>query len=152
AVANEAFLAAARQRISVRRHARLIDYAMHDGASARVFVHATAQGGGAGVVVEGTQLLTRLTTAVAGHEPEHPVTIPAGYSAAAAEAAQAVFEVYGGPQNGTIVDPALNELPLYAWRRSKCCLPTGTTRCEVVGDVTALLNPGDFVLFEELDP
>ncbi len=150
AVANEAFLETARQRISVRRHARLIDYAMHDGASARVFLHLTATLDG--TVPDGTQLLTRITNPVAGHDPEHPVIIPPSYAEAAARAAHAVFEVYGGPVTGTIVHPLLNELPVYAWKRGKCCLPIGSTRCEVVGDVSDLLEPGSFVLFEELDP
>ncbi|QMV21059.1 hypothetical protein GQS52_03895 [Streptomyces sp. SCUT-3] len=38
AVATEAYLDTARRRESVRRHARLVDYAMHDGAAARAFV------------------------------------------------------------------------------------------------------------------
>ena len=38
AVATEAYLGTARQRISVRRHARLLDYLMHDGVDARAFV------------------------------------------------------------------------------------------------------------------
>jgi hypothetical protein len=38
AVATEAYLDTARQRISVRRHARLVDYAMHEGCSARAWV------------------------------------------------------------------------------------------------------------------
>ncbi len=41
AVANEAYLSSARQRVSVRRHARLVDYAVDEGASARAFVVAT---------------------------------------------------------------------------------------------------------------
>jgi len=39
AVAAEAYLDTARQRISVRRHARLVDYAVHDGVNARAFLH-----------------------------------------------------------------------------------------------------------------
>ena len=39
AIANEAYLATARQRVSVRRHARLVDYFMHEGCNARAFVH-----------------------------------------------------------------------------------------------------------------
>ena len=35
AVATEAYLATARRRISVRRHARLVDYRMHEGCNAR---------------------------------------------------------------------------------------------------------------------
>ncbi len=38
AVATEAYLMTARQRISVRRHARLVDYIMHDGCNARAYV------------------------------------------------------------------------------------------------------------------
>ena len=39
AVANEAYLETVRHRISARRHARLIDYRMHDGRNAWAFVH-----------------------------------------------------------------------------------------------------------------
>ena len=38
AVATEAYLGTARQRISVRRHVRLVDYAMHEGCNARAWV------------------------------------------------------------------------------------------------------------------
>jgi predicted phage baseplate assembly protein len=38
AVATEAYLDTARLRVSVRRHARLVDYAMHDGCAARAWV------------------------------------------------------------------------------------------------------------------
>lgn len=38
AVATEAYLDTARQRISVRRHSRLIDYPMHEGCNARTWV------------------------------------------------------------------------------------------------------------------
>jgi hypothetical protein len=38
AVATEAYLGTARRRISVRRHARLVDYALHEGCNARAWV------------------------------------------------------------------------------------------------------------------
>ena len=38
AVATEAYLDTARQRISVRRHARLVDYQLHEGSNARAWV------------------------------------------------------------------------------------------------------------------
>lgn len=38
AIAGEAYLDVARKRASVRRHARLLDYRMHDGCNARAFV------------------------------------------------------------------------------------------------------------------
>ena len=43
AAATEAYLGTARLRASVRRHARLVDYPMHDGASARVWVALDGQ-------------------------------------------------------------------------------------------------------------
>lgn len=44
AVATEAYLGTARQRISVRRHARLLDYVLHEGCNARTWVHVEVQG------------------------------------------------------------------------------------------------------------
>jgi len=44
AVATEAYLDTARQRISVRRHARLVDYQMHEGCNARAFVFVETSG------------------------------------------------------------------------------------------------------------
>ena len=39
AIATEAYLGTARRRVSVRRHARLVDYPMHDGCNARTWLH-----------------------------------------------------------------------------------------------------------------
>lgn len=44
AVATEAYLGTARQRISVRRHAQLLDYHLHEGCNARVWVHCQVAG------------------------------------------------------------------------------------------------------------
>jgi len=44
AVATEAYLRTARRRISVRRHARLVDYILHEGCNARTFVHLQSPG------------------------------------------------------------------------------------------------------------
>jgi len=43
-VATEAYLHTSRRRISVRRHARLIDYRMHEGCNARVWVCLNVSG------------------------------------------------------------------------------------------------------------
>ena len=47
AVATEAYLGTARRRASVRRHARLVDYFMHDGANARAWIAVDVTPGGA---------------------------------------------------------------------------------------------------------
>lgn len=44
AVATESYLGTARQRSSVRRHARLADYRMHEGCNARTFLHLQVRG------------------------------------------------------------------------------------------------------------
>lgn len=46
AVATESYLGTARQRSSVRRHARLVDYRMHEGCNARAFVQLQVRGEG----------------------------------------------------------------------------------------------------------
>ena len=43
AIATEAYLDTARRRVSMRRHAKLVDYAMHDGCNARVWADADRQ-------------------------------------------------------------------------------------------------------------
>ncbi|MBO3457581.1 putative baseplate assembly protein [Aetokthonos hydrillicola Thurmond2011] len=48
AVATEAYLGKARQRTSIRRHARLLDYPMHDGCNARVWVRLEVSQAGDG--------------------------------------------------------------------------------------------------------
>ena len=58
AVATEAYLGTARRRVSVQRHARLLDYTLHEGCNARVWVHIQVN-----AEVElpaGTKILTRL--------------------------------------------------------------------------------------------
>ena len=46
AVATEAYLQTARRRISLKRHARLVDYFVHDGCNARVWVQIEIEKGG----------------------------------------------------------------------------------------------------------
>src|SRR5882724_6372316 len=60
AVANEIYLDTARQRVSAKRHAKLIDYAMHDGRNAWTFVHF--QVSAAGSIGPGRQLVTRISS------------------------------------------------------------------------------------------
>src|SRR5690606_37432060 len=60
AVATEAYLGTARRRVSLRRHARLLDYPIHDGCNSRVYVHLNVRPGADGQVLKArTPLLTR---------------------------------------------------------------------------------------------
>ena len=63
AVATEAYLGKAHKRISVRRHARLLDYPMHDGCNARAWVQVLLDKASCPtslLLEKGTQFMTRL--------------------------------------------------------------------------------------------
>ncbi|HUR63775.1 MAG TPA: putative baseplate assembly protein [Candidatus Thermoplasmatota archaeon] len=152
AVANEAFLGTARHRVSVRRHARLIDYAMHDGASARVFVHVVVKaGGGARKLPAGTTVLP-LVTVPLRHRPApvEPATLQAALDPllreAACEASEAVFETLADAD----LHERLNALPIHTWLDTGCCLPEGATSVDLEGSLTGLLKRGDYLLLEEV--
>ena len=59
AVATEAYLNSARKRVSLQRHARLVDYFVHNGTNARVWVQLTSEADLVNVP-EKTQILSRL--------------------------------------------------------------------------------------------
>jgi hypothetical protein len=152
-VSNELYLGTARQRISVRRLARLIDYRMHDGASARAFIHLQLTPGTTGFLRAGSELLTRINVPVAGKIAPHGPVFAAADADAARNVANAIFETLTDAQ----VSDQLNSIPIYSWGNSQCCLPQGTTTVYLVGDLAALppsddwkLRPGDFLLFEEV--
>jgi len=152
-VGNELYLGSARQRISVRRLARLVDYQMHDGASARTFIQLQLAAGTTGFVPAGTQVLTRINVPVNEKLPPHASSFSAADADAARRAADAVFETMADVQ----VASSLNSIGIYTWGNSQCCLPSGTTSVYLVGDLAATLptdtwklRPGDFLLFEEV--
>jgi hypothetical protein len=130
AVANEAFLETARQRESVRRHVKLIDYQMHEGANAHAFVHLTVAR--AGTVPAGTAILTRIAQPVeAGVVTAPGPVIAAGDAGRALAAADTVFQAV----EPAVVDPAHNELAIHTWGDTRCCLPRGATAVDLVGDI-----------------
>src|SRR4029079_11296297 len=74
AVSNEAFLDTARQRVSAKRHARLVDYQMHDGRNAWAFVHLEVST--AGAIAPGEQLITRINAPMRFDRQPGVVPIP----------------------------------------------------------------------------
>ncbi|CAN5630310.1 putative baseplate assembly protein [soil metagenome] len=142
AVATEAYIGTARSRISVRRHARLIDYRMHDGCNARTWVH----------VEVGASMLelpagTRLITAV----PRRPPRLPAGAldDIAAGDARPIVFET----MHTARLFADQNELCFYTWGGARCCLPRGATRATLAGHCTSLTlvdSARQVLVFEEV--
>ncbi len=156
AVANEAFLDTARQRISVRRLVKLIDYVMHDGVSARAFVFLRLTSGTSGFVPAGTPVLTRITSQIGAELPPHPPVLSASHEVDAKAAAGAVFET----QVDANLHANLNAMRIHAWGDRQCCLPRGTTMLDLEGpwafDPSSdppnswKLKAGDFLLLEEM--
>lgn len=156
AVSNELFLGTARQRISVRRLVRLIDYQMHDGASACAFIYLQLTAGTTGVLPAGSQVLTKITVPIGNQLPPLGPVFAARDADAARNATNAIFETFDQAQ----LSDKLNIIPIYTWGNALCCLPQGTTSVYLVGDLAAppggdpanpwRLAAGDFLLFEEV--
>jgi hypothetical protein len=139
AVATEAYLGTARQRISVRRHARLLDYFMHDGCNARAWVFFNVDVGPAVVVPKGTRLLTQ-TLAARGviAEDQAAKALTAG-----AQAFETLFAFTAQAE--------LDRITFYTWSDQDCCLPRGATGATLTDNGSGpFLRVGDLLLFEEV--
>ena len=159
AVANEAYLETARSRISVRRHARLVDYRLDEGASAQAFVHVAVGEGvvGGQPLPVGTKVVTRIIAPLLNaEEPPGAVLEPGALTAETLEAdpalaGAAVFET-AAPTTCFEVN---NELRIHAWGNERCSIPEGATEAWLYaprGDSPAVrpaLQAGDRVLLEE---
>ncbi len=122
AVGTEAYLDTARERISVRRHTRLVDYPLHEGCNARAWVAIEASAddeidSGQFYFITGYDDNSRISRAVLSEEDL--LNIPAN--------AYEVFEPLD--HRGKIkVYQNHNALKLYPWGNRECCLPRGATR------------------------
>lgn len=136
AIASEAYLATARRRVSVRRHARLVDYALHDGCNARAWVQVKVAADH--ILPRGAPMLTR-----SGDLPR--VLTPDSKDLRDALAAGAtVFET--AHQISLFSD--LNELSFYTWGDLGCCLPRGATHATLRG-AHPELRKNDVLVFQE---
>ncbi len=138
AIATEAYLNTARRRVSVRRHARLVDYPMHDGCNARAWVHVQVSGDV--TLPVGTRFLTQ-TDAPAS-------VLPAEATKRLDEARPEVFE----SMHAAGLCAAHNRITFYTWADEACCLPAGATRATLQDDAKARLRlrAGDVLIFEEV--
>jgi len=141
AVGTEAYLGTALKRISVRRHARLLDYPMHDGSNARAWV--TVQMGPA---ADGLTLAAPAMLLTKGSEPRGALRSER-LSVALREGAH-VFETL----HDVILHEAHNEIRFHTWGDDRCCLPSGATRATLLNNSDRLqnLSAGDVLIFEEI--
>ncbi|MFJ7905598.1 putative baseplate assembly protein [Kitasatospora sp. NPDC096204] len=133
AVATEAYLDTARRRVSVRRHVRLIDYAVHDGCNARAFValetdrHLTLR--------HGTFRFAAVDVSRLGPQerPQPSTVIPdEELDTLARTAAVEVFEPLGGAD--LVLHPAHNTIRFWTWGDQDCVLPAGATSATLRDD------------------
>ena len=155
AAGTEAFLDTCLHRISAARHARLIDYRMHQGRNAFTFVHFEATAGAPGFVPAGAKLVTRIGRPLLGEAgaPGPVISATADFDTDPALAGAIVFETTAL----TRVDAAHNVLRIHSWGDAECCLARGATEAWLYG-VPAAINPnafrpafaeGDYLLLRE---
>ncbi|HEY2926805.1 putative baseplate assembly protein, partial [Piscinibacter sp.] len=137
AIANEAYLATAHKRVSVRRHVRLVDYALHDGCNARAWVHVNVSIDQP--LARGTTLLTNvvdLPVQIVPNSKEWRDALAAGAT---------VFET----AHDATLFADLNTLSIYTWGDMGCCLPRGATHATMRG-AHPDLRPNDVLVFQEV--
>lgn len=135
AIATEAYLGTARRRISVRRHARLVDYFMHDGCNARTWVQVKVNADIKERSLKGTKLLTFI--------PGMPKRIPKGTKIPGQ--AFLVFETMEDIDNFYLNH---NQMEFYTWGAEECCLPKGATKATLMGSFPDL-KKGSVLIFKE---
>ena len=135
AVTTEAYLLTARSRISLRRHALLVDYRVHDGCNARAFIQLT---------VAAQVLLDRTTARFYTFAPGMPAVLK-GNEQAALDAGVVVFEAM---EDATLY-PEHNVMQFYTWGEGNCCLPQRATQATLLGSYPKL-QIGDVLIFEEV--
>ena len=135
AAGAEAYLATARSRISVRRHARLVAYTMHNGCNARTFVAFDVGAAANGQTIRaGTPVLSQVPGLAADIGADAYQTALDG----GAEAFATLSDVTVHANHGHIA--------FYTWSRRECCLPKGAVAATLAGTPALTLSPGDYLL------
>jgi hypothetical protein len=146
AVATESYLGTARRRASVRRLARLVDYAMHDGRNARAWIHIEATSAGDGLTLKqdnGTNT-TKLLTSVGLFPDDVVLQQGSGDFEKVMTLRPQVFEL----MHDLRLYYEHNEIKVYTWGERKCCLPQGSTQAALTGALPNL-QVGDVLILTE---
>jgi hypothetical protein len=161
AVATEGYLGTARKRVSMRRHARLLDYLIHDGCNARVWVVIDFNSPSNQTVPDGVTLLgpslekNRPGVKLLTRSIFQDSVLPIAKFQEALNAGAQVFETL----HDVTLYTCLNEMHFYTWGDAQCCLPKGSTQA-TLKDPTRTSNPekslqkllkrGSVLVFEEV--
>jgi hypothetical protein len=138
AVATEAYLDTARQRISVRRHARLVDYRMHEGNNARAWVTVWTAGNVSSLKSKDFYFITGFAD----------IKAASGNVVRAADldqVPQSLYEVFeplvSDPQQEIAFLASHSEMHFYTWGDHECCLPKGATRATLLDEAPSAIEP-----------
>ena len=145
AVATEAYLGTARQRVSVRRHARLVDYFMHDGCNARAWVQVLRRQAS---TMRCCKQVTRTPNQAADTRSRgslHSFTGSPAYEQALAARPQ-VFEL----MHDITLFEAHNEMRFYTWGARECCSAQRGHARDLTAAVIRNCTPGDVLIFTEV--
>ena len=159
AIATEAYLGTARRRVSLRRHARLLDYRMHEGVNARALVTLEL---GAGELKDLPLADLVLAVPPTGDQPA-PRGLLAWAELQRIPGAM-IFEPVVCEAGETIdLYASHNTIHFYTWRGEQCCLPAGSRRATLLDQAAVSeergadqhrralhLRPGDLLVFEEI--
>lgn len=126
AVATEAYLDTARQRTSVRRHVKLVDYQMHEGCNARAWVHVETDSDNPLGQVEDIYFIS-------SGQQRFPSLLNAADLNNVPFSEYEVFEpIIEKPGQPLQFFQAHNRISFYTWGDRECCLPRGTTSTTLI--------------------
>lgn len=152
AIATEAYLGTARRRISIRRHARLLDYFMHEGCNARTWIVVRLQ---ENRTLDGIKLLgPDLNSQRSGIQLFSRTVLPDGFltDEQVLQAITAGTQVFETLEDLTLYT-ALDTLLFYTWDDEQCRLPKGATQATICDPTLRLrkqLTRGRVLVFEEV--
>lgn len=153
AVGTEAYLGTARQRISVRRHVRLMDYRLHEGCNARAWVQVAVDVDTPPLAYGQLAFVTRWADDLA----DLPRLLKPEQLAQVAPSRYEWFEPCVADAAQTVVFRAAhNQMRFYTWGRRSCCLAAGTTQATLLdgwqtdGQRALHLQVGDVLVLAEV--
>jgi len=161
AAQTEGYFDLARHRVSVKRHARLVDYHMHDGCNARTWVQVQVNADTVldhTFMLDGQEVVTQFLTHVEDTELRIRHNTPE--PRAALKQTPVVFEPIAllEPKENTgdldgfrplSLFTAHNEIRFYTWSGSQCCLPKGSVTATLLGHLDDL-QEHDVLMVEEV--
>ncbi|MBK5124375.1 baseplate J/gp47 family protein [Burkholderia sp. R-69980] len=139
AIGTESYLGTARSRISLRRHARLVDYVVSDGSCAHTWLQIQlALNSGSASLPINTPVFSRVSGLPGRVDPDssdYPTLVKNSAAAFTTLAEKMCYELH-------------NELSFYTWSDTNCCLPAGAVEATLCGTLSKLLV-GDVLIFAE---